>query len=931
VTREAFAARIPVIVSDLRAQSDAVREGIDGLHFKAGDATNLASRMRLLKDKRKTLEKLRHGIRNVPEVRRQATKLESLLRDLVRRRRTHAAAGFETILDRIERMQVEIVRLRSALREKDREALTFAETVDPSSAIAKLMELYHSREDLKKAFPEAATGHIDNLISWAANTVMGRHPDEDLRTLQPYSNWYVWIASEKNVATLNQRLHLLEDERTRLRNELSLKGEEAVRLKNELSLKGEEAVRLKNELSLKADEAATRTAELHTARDRLAILASEKDELRSKLTYTRAELDEIKRSFGYKFMRFYGSRIDRLLPDDTRRGEFRKVAVQSSRIAADQGLRALLHQAWEKMKRREFKIPEPTPGLVIEPTTILSEEHKKPDSAISPKTQMLVYCDYPDLSKNTVGKVSDSFMLTGWAVSEKGIRTVNVYLDKVFLGPAIRRVSRPDVGRAYPTFPDSHVSGFRKMVSIEGEARKGHHVLKIIAISNDESSAEIEGLVEFTESIRMEALPHRETEEVSQPIEAKASVVILTKSPPPDFEQTLERIRDQELSSTPELILVNSGIEDLSHLAERYGAKILRIDPREFDHGGTRNYGAEQATGDYIFFMTDDAIPASTNLLRDMMKVLESDGRIVAASGRQIPRSDADLMACQAIWGHYRMLGLDSDRIVSSPDLDNMGPQEKRRLCQIDDVCSCFRRDVFLRYKYAVGLAYAEDLDLGIKLVKDGFKIAQLLSTGVVHSHNRPASYYMKRTYVDVKTLSQLLGHDWTQLKQLDRGAIDSLDDLLDCILDLYDSVCLAADDLRENGFCKGDITKAFGTIERRLTAQSRIAAAPESSNRDLLEILHQTARIARHRHGHKIGSNPLSRSYFISLGTFEEWLSNTHQNLTGMEDEFVDALYKLLGVEIGRCLGEYYALSQAGGDEDSRVAQLDEFLSEGV
>jgi hypothetical protein len=49
------------------------------------------------------------------------------------------------------------------------------------------------------------------------------------------------------------------------------------------------------------------------------------------------------------------------------------------------------------------------------------------------------------------------------------------------------------------------------------------------------------------------------------------------------------------------------------------------------------------------------------------------------------------------------------------------------------------------------------------------------------------------------------------------------------------------------------------------------------------------------------------------------------------MEDEFVDALYKLLGVEIGRCLGEYYALSQAGGDEDSRVAQLDEFLSEGV
>lgn len=58
-----------------------------------------------------------------------------------------------------------------------------------------------------------------------------------------------------------------------------------------------------------------------------------------------------------------------------------------------------------------------------------------------------------------------------------------------------------------------------------------------------------------------------------------------------------------------------------------------------------------------LCLMTDDAIPASTNLLRDMMKVLESDGRIVAASGRQIPRSDADLMACQAIWGTTRCSG----------------------------------------------------------------------------------------------------------------------------------------------------------------------------------------------------------------------------------------------------------------------------------
>jgi glycosyltransferase involved in cell wall biosynthesis len=102
--REAFAAKIPVIVSDLRAQSDATREGIDGLHFKAGDVSDLASKMRLLKDRRTILVKLRRGIRNVPEVDRQAAKFEKLLRELVRRRKTHAVDGFGTAL--------ELVRLR---------------------------------------------------------------------------------------------------------------------------------------------------------------------------------------------------------------------------------------------------------------------------------------------------------------------------------------------------------------------------------------------------------------------------------------------------------------------------------------------------------------------------------------------------------------------------------------------------------------------------------------------------------------------------------------------------------------------------------------------------------------------------------------------------------------------------------------------------
>jgi hypothetical protein len=40
-------------------------------------------------------------------------------------------------------------------------------------------------------------------------------------------------------------------------------------------------------------------------------------------------------------------------------------------------------------------------------------------------------------------------------------------------------------------------------------------------------------------------------------------------------------------------------------------------------------------------------------------------------------------------------------------------------------------------------------LDLGLRLIKDGYEIAFLGSTRIIHSHNRPAYYYLKRGYVE--------------------------------------------------------------------------------------------------------------------------------------------------------------------------------------
>jgi len=62
IIREAFAARVPVVASDLGGMAEMVRDGIDGLLFPAGDVRALAAALRRLVDDRGLLATLRAGI-----------------------------------------------------------------------------------------------------------------------------------------------------------------------------------------------------------------------------------------------------------------------------------------------------------------------------------------------------------------------------------------------------------------------------------------------------------------------------------------------------------------------------------------------------------------------------------------------------------------------------------------------------------------------------------------------------------------------------------------------------------------------------------------------------------------------------------------------------------------------------------------------------
>lgn len=233
------------------------------------------------------------------------------------------------------------------------------------------------------------------------------------------------------------------------------------------------------------------------------------------------------------------------------------------------------------------------------------------------------------------------------------------------------------------------------------------------------------------------------------PLDARISVVIPTLNAGEELRWLMLKLFAQKAVREVEVVVVDSGSSDgTPELARSLGARVVTITPAEFSHSHARNLGADHASGDWLVFMVQDACPIGEHWLHGLLRyLLDHAGQgVVAASCAEFPRSDSDLMYDCNVATHYRFLGcLHDDRIGRLQGQDHMALRSQG---QLSDVACMVARPLFMRYRYRGD--YAEDLDLGIRLLQDGHRVAMLASVKVIHSHNRPAWYYLKRSFVDV-------------------------------------------------------------------------------------------------------------------------------------------------------------------------------------
>lgn len=229
----------------------------------------------------------------------------------------------------------------------------------------------------------------------------------------------------------------------------------------------------------------------------------------------------------------------------------------------------------------------------------------------------------------------------------------------------------------------------------------------------------------------------------------KIDVIIPVYNPDDKLKKLLRGLYGQSVRADRILLLwtipegENSDLVESTEYTSCYGDEesvdIVYIEKKDFDHGGTRAYGASLSDAAYLLFMTQDAVPDDDELISSLIKMFD-DENVAAAYARQLPAEDATFIEKITRDFNYPV----TERVQNSDTLPCYGI--KTYFCS--DVCAMYKK---MCYDEAGGFVrrtiFNEDMIMAASLVKSGYTVMYTPQARVIHSHHYTYTEQFKRNF----------------------------------------------------------------------------------------------------------------------------------------------------------------------------------------
>lgn len=209
----------------------------------------------------------------------------------------------------------------------------------------------------------------------------------------------------------------------------------------------------------------------------------------------------------------------------------------------------------------------------------------------------------------------------------------------------------------------------------------------------------------------------------------KASVIIRSYNEEKNIGKCLSVIFSQAFRNFEVIIVDSESADRTAEIASKFGARIIKIQKKDFTYGRALNLGCGAAKGEYLVFLSAHAFPLNKFWLGTLLNGFTSEN-IAGVYGKQIPMPGCNPLVTRKIEAQWKN---EKKMQYNSPFFANTNAAIPRRLWE--------------KIRFDEGIPYAEDHEWVKRAQKKGYAILYEPKAVVYHSHNENLKMAASRVY----------------------------------------------------------------------------------------------------------------------------------------------------------------------------------------